>query len=90
VQMTALARIVEGPARRADGSVLWRHIDPLLKGRYMADAEGQAYAQETADRPRYLVEIMPQQITTWRGGPWHRRYFAEGAAAPPPTAVATD
>src|SRR5579859_3875129 len=87
VQMTATATVVEGPVRRAAGSAHWRRIDELLVARYMADAPGRAYAQETADRPRFLVEITPTQITSWAGGPWHRRYYAPDPAAPPPTAV---
>src|SRR5260370_1036882 len=31
VQMTATARVAEGPLRRADGSAHWRRIDELLK-----------------------------------------------------------
>jgi nitroimidazol reductase NimA-like FMN-containing flavoprotein (pyridoxamine 5'-phosphate oxidase superfamily) len=89
VQMTATADVVEGPTRRREGSERWARIDPLLRSRYMADAEGQAYADLTADRPRFLVEITPHQITTWRGGPWHPRYYAR-PGAPPPTAVVGD
>ena len=87
VQMTATARIVEGPVPRAQGSDRWRQLDPLLASRYMGDESGRAYARETADRPRYLVEITPVQLTTWRGGPWHRRYYRPEPSAPPPTAV---
>jgi nitroimidazol reductase NimA-like FMN-containing flavoprotein (pyridoxamine 5'-phosphate oxidase superfamily) len=90
VQMTATATVVEGPVRRAEGSARWRGIDELLVARYMADAPGRAYAQETADRPRFLVEIAPIQITSWAGGPWHRRYYAPELATPPPTAVVGD
>jgi nitroimidazol reductase NimA-like FMN-containing flavoprotein (pyridoxamine 5'-phosphate oxidase superfamily) len=90
VQMTATASVVEGPTPRAGGSERWRQIDPLLKSRYMADEEGQAYATLTSERPRYLVEITPRQITSWRGGPWHRRYFESDPATPPPTAVLPD
>jgi hypothetical protein len=85
--MTATAAVVEGPVRRADGSPRWRQIDELLVRRYMADEAGRAYAQLTAERPRFLVEITPVQVTSWRGGPWHRRYYQPGPAAPPPTAV---
>jgi hypothetical protein len=53
----------------------------------MADARGRAYAQLTAERPRYLVEIEPLQITSWSGGPWHRRYYAPTELPPPPTAL---
>jgi nitroimidazol reductase NimA-like FMN-containing flavoprotein (pyridoxamine 5'-phosphate oxidase superfamily) len=87
VQMTATAAVIEGPIRRSAGSAHWQRLDQWLKARYMADEPGQAYAQQTADRPRFLVEITPTQITTWRGGPWHRRYFTAEPAAPPPTAT---
>jgi hypothetical protein len=56
----------------------------------MADEQGQAYAELTAERPRFLVEITPLQITSWRGGPWHRRYYGSEPAEPPPTAVIAD
>jgi nitroimidazol reductase NimA-like FMN-containing flavoprotein (pyridoxamine 5'-phosphate oxidase superfamily) len=87
VQMTATAVVVEGPILRAQGSAIWRELDRLLVARYMADAPGRAYAEQTRERPRFLVEISPLQITSWRGGPWHRRYYTADAAAPPPTAV---
>jgi nitroimidazol reductase NimA-like FMN-containing flavoprotein (pyridoxamine 5'-phosphate oxidase superfamily) len=90
VQMTATAHVVEGPTPRGQGSDLWRRIDPLLTARYMADEQGRAYAELTAERPRFLVEITPVRITTWRGGPWHRRYYEAGPAEPPPTAVLGD
>jgi nitroimidazol reductase NimA-like FMN-containing flavoprotein (pyridoxamine 5'-phosphate oxidase superfamily) len=87
VQMTALAYVVEGPAVRSQGSERWHALDELLVDRYMADDAGQAYRQLTANRPRYLVEISPVQITSWRGGPWHRRYYRDELSPPPPTAV---
>jgi nitroimidazol reductase NimA-like FMN-containing flavoprotein (pyridoxamine 5'-phosphate oxidase superfamily) len=87
VQMTATAAVVEGPVVRARGSQRWQQLDVLLKSRYMADAQGRAYAELTADRPRFLVEISPVAITSWRGGPWHRRYYANEPSTPPPTAL---
>jgi nitroimidazol reductase NimA-like FMN-containing flavoprotein (pyridoxamine 5'-phosphate oxidase superfamily) len=87
VQMTATAAVVEGPVPRAQGSALWRQLDQSLVARYMSDAPGQLYAELTADRPRYLVELTPAQVTTWSGGPWHRRYYQASPAAPPPTAL---
>jgi nitroimidazol reductase NimA-like FMN-containing flavoprotein (pyridoxamine 5'-phosphate oxidase superfamily) len=92
VQMTAIAEAVEGPTPRGQGTERWRRLDALLGARYMADEQGRAYAELTAERPRFLVEITPVQITSWRGGPWHRRYYeAESAEAePPPTAVLGD
>ena len=86
VQITAIARVIEGPTLREGRSERWREIGRSLTARYMADDFGQAYAQLTAGRPRVLVEIEPLQVTTWRGGPWHRRYYADPTAGPPPTA----
>jgi hypothetical protein len=90
VQMTATAVVVEGPTRRAARSERWRQLGLLLSARYMADEQGRAYAELTAERPRFLVQITPQQVTSWRGGPWHRRYYLSEPAAPPPTAVIAD
>jgi nitroimidazol reductase NimA-like FMN-containing flavoprotein (pyridoxamine 5'-phosphate oxidase superfamily) len=87
VQMTATAAIVEGPLPRGAGSPRWATIDQQLKAKYMSDEPGQAYAQLTAGRPRYLVELTPTQITSWSGGAWHRRYVAPAPATPPPTAI---
>jgi nitroimidazol reductase NimA-like FMN-containing flavoprotein (pyridoxamine 5'-phosphate oxidase superfamily) len=87
VQMTATAAVIEGPVLRAQGSPRWQALDVVLKSKYMADAEGRAYAELTADRPRYLVEITPVDVTSWRGGPWHPRYYTGQPAKPPPTAL---
>jgi len=90
IQMTANATVIEGPIPRAQGSERWRELNRLLTARYMADEYGRAYAEQTADRPRFLVEITPVQITSWRGGGWHRRYFEPEPAKPPPTALTAD
>jgi hypothetical protein len=90
VQMTATAAIVEGPVPRGDGSTRWGLIDRQLKAKYMSDAFGRDYAQLTADRPRFLVELTPTQITSWTGGAWHHRYVTPTPAAPPPTAIVAE
>jgi nitroimidazol reductase NimA-like FMN-containing flavoprotein (pyridoxamine 5'-phosphate oxidase superfamily) len=87
VQIQATAAVVEGPLQREGRSERWRLLGGLLSKRYMADEQGRAYATLTAERPRFLVEITPLQISTWRGGPWHRRYYVPEPAEPPPTAV---
>ena len=90
VQMTATAKAIEGPTPRGQGSDLWRRLNTLLSARYMADDVGRAYAELTAERPRFLVEITPVRITSWRGGPWHRRYYEADPGEPPPTAILGD
>ena len=87
VQMTATAAVVEGPLPLAGRSERWRQVGESMAARYMAGEGGRAYAQLTAERPRFLVEITPVQITSWSGGPWHHRYYTAAPAAPPPTAV---
>src|SRR5262249_13672588 len=81
VQMIATAAILEGPVRRRDGSPRWRRIDEQLVARYMSDEAGRAYAQSTAVRPRFLVELTPVQVATWTGGAWHPRYYADAPTA---------
>ncbi len=75
VQMRGHAAIVEGPVSLAGRSERWRRVAATMTARYMADARGQAYARRTAERPRYLVEIEPLEIVSWRGGEWHPRYY---------------
>lgn len=75
VQMSGLATIVEGPVVLAGRSERWQTITARMAARYMADERGQAYARQTAERPRYLVEVAPTEITTWRGGAWHPKYY---------------
>jgi len=86
VQMTAMAKIVEGPVLRRDGSQRWQELDRMLVAKYMADAEGRTYAESTAERARVLIEITPVQTTSWRGGPWHRRYYQAELSTPPTAA----
>ena len=37
---------------------------------------GPQYLVPTLDRPRWLIRVQPQQVTTWSGGGWHPRYLA--------------
>ena len=87
VQATGRAGIIEGPSPLGGRSERWREVGQRMGALYMADARGRAYAELTAERPRYLVEIEPLQITSWSGGPWHRRYYAPTELPPPPTAL---
>jgi hypothetical protein len=34
---------------------------------------GLGYLQATIDKPRYLLRISPEKVTTWATG-WHPRY----------------
>ncbi len=65
------AYLVEGPAG-LQGRTL--EIAHAMARRYMGP-DGPKYLGRTADRPRYLVEVVPDRITSWRGNEWHARYL---------------
>ncbi len=66
------AQIVEGPVGMS-GKML--EIANEMARRHLGP-DGPAYLAHTADRPRYLLKINPERITSWRGGEWHPRYFS--------------
>ena len=63
------AEIVEGPVLMA-GRLL--DIAREMAERYGGEA-GLRYLDGTMDKPRYLLRIVPDKLTTWEGG-WHPRY----------------
>lgn len=70
VLLEGQARVVEGPVAML-GRMLAIANDMAV--RYMGP-DGPHYLAKTANRPRYLVEITPSRITSWRGAEWHPRY----------------
>ena len=70
VTVEGRAEIVEGPVPLAGRT---KAIADAMAVRY-GGPEGAAYAARTADRPRYLVRITPEKVTSWRGAEWHRRH----------------
>ncbi len=71
VTIEGTAEIVEGPAPLV-GRL--KEIGEEMAVRYMGP-DGPKYAGRTANRPRYLVKITPNRITSWQGSEWHRRYI---------------
>jgi PPOX class probable F420-dependent enzyme len=64
------AEIVEEP--NVGGQ--WVAIAWRLAERYLGPADGPKYLVPTLDRPRWLIRVHPEQITSWTGGSWHPRY----------------
>ena len=64
--------VVEGPVKM-QGRML--EIANDMARRYMGP-HGPKYLGRTADRPRYLLKITPEKITSWQGNEWHLRYFS--------------
>ena len=36
------------------------------------------YLTGTINQPRWLIKVVPTEITTWQGVGWARRYWVEG------------
>lgn len=63
----------------SDGSPdRWRPITRLMTQRYVGEVDAD-YADRTAQFDRWLVQITPEEIVSWRGGGWARRYTDGGA-----------
>jgi PPOX class probable F420-dependent enzyme len=52
----------------------WKTVARRMTARYVADVD-PGYFDRTAGYPRWLVRIVPVEMTTWRGGGWSRRYL---------------
>ena len=68
--------LIEGTVEVVEGPVLMTarmlELGRAMAKRY-AGAAGLEYLDSTMDKPRYLLKITPDTMTTWRGG-WHPRY----------------
>jgi len=51
----------------------WKVVARRMTERYVADVD-PGYFDRTVVYPRWLVRIVPYEMTTWRGGGWHRLY----------------
>jgi hypothetical protein len=54
----------------------WVAVAERLAARYLGPQGGAQYLVPTLDRPRWLIRVRPEQVTTWSGGGWHPRYLA--------------
>jgi PPOX class probable F420-dependent enzyme len=66
------ATIVEGPTTQGR----WVEIAFRMAERYGGE-DGLQYLRGTLDRPRYLIRVVPEKITSWQGGDWHPRYHKD-------------
>jgi PPOX class probable F420-dependent enzyme len=68
------AEIVEGP-KPMEG--LTMEIARRMAVRYLGE-RGPEYLEPSQPRPRYLVKLVPEKITSWEGVEWHPKYLDEG------------
>jgi len=64
------AEIVEGP-KPVEGLIA--EIGEQMAVRYLGE-HGAEYASITWDRPRYLIKISPEKISSWTGSEWANKY----------------
>ena len=67
------AEIVEGPTPM-EGLTL--EIARRMAVRYLGE-HGPEYLEPSRPRPRYLVKLVPDKITSWEGVEWHSKYLEE-------------
>jgi len=72
VLVEGTAEILEGPITPRDSPRI--HALGLDMSRRYLGPQGEAYAQKTMDRPRYLIRITPRRWQTWTGREWAPRY----------------
>ncbi len=65
------AEIVEGP-KPMEGLTL--EIARRMAVRYLGE-HGPEYLEPSQPRPRYLVKLVPEKITSWEGVEWHAKYL---------------
>ena len=63
------AEIVAKPGE----SEQWMDVARRMTTRYVGDVD-PGYFERTARFPRWLIRIVPTEMTTWRGGGWSRFY----------------
>jgi len=67
------AEIVEGPTPRAG---LTLEVARRMAVRYL-DERGPEYLEPSQPRPRYLIKLVPDKVTSWEGVEWHSKYLEE-------------
>jgi PPOX class probable F420-dependent enzyme len=65
--------LIEGKAEIIDKD--WVEMGYRMARRYRGEVEGPKYIEKTLNRPRAMIRISPEKITSWTGPEWHRRYF---------------
>jgi hypothetical protein len=67
--------LVKGTASILDRN--WTGPWEPLAVRYIGPEAGHAYYDKTKAVPRVLVRIAPENIMSWSGSDWHRKYFED-------------
>ena len=59
----------------------WVDIASKMAVRYLGE-NGPSYIESTLKQPRWLIRLTPDEITTWKGVGWAKRYWVESTGGP--------
>ncbi len=59
----------------------WVEITRRMSYRYLGP-NGPTYLESTMKQPRWLFRIKPENMKTWHGVGWARRYWVDGTGGP--------
>jgi nitroimidazol reductase NimA-like FMN-containing flavoprotein (pyridoxamine 5'-phosphate oxidase superfamily) len=59
----------------------WVEIATRMSVRYLGP-NGPSYLEPTLQQPRWLFRLEPDELRTWQGVGWARRYWVEGTGGP--------
>ena len=70
--------ILEGKAKIVEGPTIMKgrtlRIARQMAKRYLGE-RGPEYLEPTRDRPRYLIRMEPEKVTSWKGVEWAPKYL---------------
>jgi nitroimidazol reductase NimA-like FMN-containing flavoprotein (pyridoxamine 5'-phosphate oxidase superfamily) len=59
----------------------WVEIAAKMALRYLGD-NGPSYLESTLKQPRWLIRLTPDEIKTWKGVGWAKRYWVDSTGGP--------
>lgn len=59
----------------------WVEIAAKMAQRYLGE-NGPSYLQSTLQQPRWLIKLTPDEMKTWKGVGWAKRYWVETSGGP--------
>jgi nitroimidazol reductase NimA-like FMN-containing flavoprotein (pyridoxamine 5'-phosphate oxidase superfamily) len=77
VMTSGIAEVVETP--NVGGQ--WVDIAAKMAVRYLGP-NGPSYLESTLKQPRWLIRLTPDEIKTWKGVGWAKRYWVDTTGGP--------
>lgn len=59
----------------------WVDIASKMAVRYLGE-NGPSYIESTLQQPRWLIKLTPDEIKTWKGVGWAKRYWVDATGGP--------